>query len=106
MTPTTAFPLPDPALAELLTSRLAVVEERLRDAVAEAPAAGGAAFRQGFGARPAGWRRLQVAQLRVAFPAERRFVLGQQQPAGDILMKLEQKRVGLVAGDMLFEGDR
>ncbi len=36
MTPTTAFPLPDPALAELLTSRLAVVEERLRDAVAHA----------------------------------------------------------------------
>ena len=36
MTPTTAFPLPDPALAEVLTSRLAVVEERLRDAVAHA----------------------------------------------------------------------
>ena len=36
MTPTTAFPLPDPALAELLTSRLAMVEERLRDAVAHA----------------------------------------------------------------------
>ncbi|WNB85956.1 polyprenyl synthetase family protein [Cellulomonas sp. ATA003] len=36
MTPTTAFPLPDPALAELLTARLAVVEERLRDAVAHA----------------------------------------------------------------------
>ena len=36
MTPTPAFPLPDPALAELLTSRLAVVEERLRDAVAHA----------------------------------------------------------------------
>ena len=36
MTPTTAFPLPDPALAELLTARLAMVEERLRDAVAHA----------------------------------------------------------------------
>jgi len=36
VTPTTAFPLPDPALAELLTSRLAMVEERLRDAVAHA----------------------------------------------------------------------
>ncbi|WP_298454522.1 polyprenyl synthetase family protein [uncultured Cellulomonas sp.] len=36
MTPTTAFPLPDPALADLLTARLAVVEERLRDAVAHA----------------------------------------------------------------------
>ncbi|GAA2719994.1 polyprenyl synthetase family protein [Cellulomonas aerilata] len=38
MTPTTAFPLPDPALAEVLTARLAVVEERLRDAVAHADA--------------------------------------------------------------------
>jgi heptaprenyl diphosphate synthase len=36
VTPTTAFPLPDPALAEVLTARLAVVEERLRDAVAHA----------------------------------------------------------------------
>jgi len=36
VTPTTAFPLPDPALADLLTGRLAVVEERLRDAVAHA----------------------------------------------------------------------
>ncbi len=35
MTSSTAFPLPDPALAELLTSRLAVVEERLRDAVTQ-----------------------------------------------------------------------
>jgi heptaprenyl diphosphate synthase len=38
VTPTTAFPLPDPALAEVLTARLAVVEERLRDAVAHADA--------------------------------------------------------------------
>jgi heptaprenyl diphosphate synthase len=38
VTPTTAFPLPDPALAEVLTARLAVVEERLRDAVEHADA--------------------------------------------------------------------
>jgi heptaprenyl diphosphate synthase len=38
VTPTTAFPLADPALAAVLTARLAVVEERLRDAVAHADA--------------------------------------------------------------------
>jgi heptaprenyl diphosphate synthase len=38
VTPTTAFPLPDPALAAVLSARLAVVEERLRDAVAHADA--------------------------------------------------------------------
>ena len=38
MTSTTAIPLADPALAERLTDRLALVEERLRDAVAHADA--------------------------------------------------------------------
>ncbi|ROS31561.1 polyprenyl synthetase family protein [Cellulomonas sp. PhB150] len=38
MTSTTAIPLADPALAERLTARLALVEERLRDAVAHADA--------------------------------------------------------------------
>ncbi|HEY8720477.1 polyprenyl synthetase family protein [Pengzhenrongella sp.] len=38
MTSTTVLPLADPALAELLTGRLALVEERLRDAVAQADA--------------------------------------------------------------------
>lgn len=36
MTSTTALPLSDPALAEFLTTRLALVEERLRRAVAQA----------------------------------------------------------------------
>ena len=38
MTSSTSLPLADPALVELLTGRLALVEERLRDAVAQADA--------------------------------------------------------------------
>ena len=45
MTPTGALPLADPQLVELLTGRLAVVEQRLREAVAHSDALAGAASR-------------------------------------------------------------
>ena len=45
MTPTSALPVADPQLAERLTGRLAVVEQRLRDAVAHSDALAGATTR-------------------------------------------------------------
>lgn len=45
MTPTSALPVADPQLAELLTGRLAVVEQRLREAVAHSDALAGATSR-------------------------------------------------------------